>query len=181
MRNRSTFNRLAHHLRTVLLCLALLLPHISANAQSSLCDRPETAIIAKRIAQVFILKYGKPAEADQRRFSYVAYDLNRDHKMEYFVVLLDIGGTGGRKGFLLGHDLDVITAFSLVKFPVYISKHIYHDGWPDLYINHWGGWHVGHYADGFGVNPSVWCMEDSVQVQHLKVLFKDPWAEICTF
>jgi hypothetical protein len=181
MRNRSTFNRLAHHLRTVLLCLALLLPHISANAQSGLCDRPETAIIAKRIAQVFILKYGKPAEADQRRFSYVAYDLNRDHKMEYLVVLLDIGGTGGRMGFLLGHDLDVITAFSLVKFPVYVSTHIYHDDWPDLYIKNWGGWHVGHYAGGYGVNPSVWCMEDSVNVQHLRVLFEKPYAEICTF
>jgi hypothetical protein len=147
----------------------------------TLCDHPMTAPIAKKLAWIDKVRHNVEW-AGQRRFNYTIQDLNADGKPEYVVVMLDSGGTGGRVVYLFSHRLEVVTRWTVMKFPIYASTHIRHHGWADLYTRNMGKLRVAHFAGGsYPTNPSMWCEADEGRDYRWVVLVHDPWLDFCTY
>lgn len=70
-----------------------------------------------------------------RHFKYSQYDLNNDGRQEILVGLTGpyFCGSGGCTMYLLTHQGDVITKYSVVEYPVYVDTTAT-KGWKDLII-----------------------------------------------
>lgn len=92
-----------------------------------------------------------------RHFKFSQYDLNNDAKPEILVGLTGsfFCGSGGCTVYLLTHQGDVITKFSVVEYPVYVDTAANH-GWYNL-VMYSGGAHreVKWNGRSYPTNPST--------------------------
>jgi len=109
-----------------------------APAQSAQQDEPQMAGNIRNALRNDVLKDDlNGMSEDQRRFSYEEYDLNGDGRNEYFVGFpppnMYFCGSGGCTFYLLGHEGEVITRFTVSDPPVAVlpSKT---NGWHDLAV-----------------------------------------------
>lgn len=92
-----------------------------------------------------------------RHFKFSQYDLNNDGKQEILVGLTGsfFCGSGGCTVYLLTHQGDVITKFTVVEYPVYVDTSI-NLGWKNL-VMYSGGAHriVKWNGKSYPSNPST--------------------------
>lgn len=136
----------------LLLVLFLLSVATPAWAQSA----TEIATVKKGVQQ--ILKADLPVMSrDQRRFKLESVDLNGDGKFEHFVYFQNnyFCGTGGCSFFLLNHQGQLITRFTVSEAPVIVLTSKTHR-WRDLLLTHKGKTYKLRF-DGkrYPGNPSV--------------------------
>ncbi|MGE5700943.1 MAG: hypothetical protein ACM32O_00265, partial [Clostridia bacterium] len=96
-------------------------------------------ILEEAFANVFGLKRG----VDQVKYVFARIDLNGDHKPETFVYLMgpSVCGSGGCNAALFsreGNTYSMISTFTLVSLPVWVSKE-QTNGWNDLIVTVTGG------------------------------------------
>lgn len=92
-----------------------------------------------------------------RQFKYDQYDINGDGKKEIFVGLTGpyFCGSGGCTMFLLTQHGDVLTKFTVVDYPLYISADV-SDGWSELILYSGGEYRrVGYEGQSYPSNPSA--------------------------
>lgn len=92
-----------------------------------------------------------------RQFKYEQYDINGDGKKEIFVGLTGpyFCGSGGCTMFLLTHHGDVLTKFTVVEYPVYISSEV-SDGWSELILYSGSEYRrAGYDGQSYPSNPST--------------------------
>lgn len=115
-------------------------------------------------------------KSEQRNYQLDAYDLDDDGNLEYFVGFTNdyFCGSGGCTYYLLGHDGEVISLFSVSRAPFYILESRT-NGWHDLVINSNSGMRKLSY-DGasYPENPSVLpAFEDSTAHSDTVAILKD--------
>ncbi|WP_118195705.1 hypothetical protein [Albibacterium indicum] len=115
-------------------------------------------------------------KSEQRNYQLDAYDLDNDGNLEYFVGFTNdyFCGSGGCTYYLLGHDGEVISLFSVSRAPFYILESKT-NGWHDLVINSNSGMRKLSY-DGasYPENPSVLpAFEDSTSHSDAVAILKD--------
>lgn len=73
---------------------------------------------------------------DQRNYQLDAYDLDNDGNLEYFIGFTNdyFCGSGGCTYYLVGHDGQVISLFSVSRAPFFVLQSKT-NGWYDLVIN----------------------------------------------
>lgn len=103
---------------------------------------------------------------NQRSYQLDAYDLNGDGNLEYFIGFTNdyFCGSGGCTYYLVGHDGQLISLFSVSRAPFYVLPSTT-NGWSDLVINSNSGMRKLTF-DGasYPTNPSVLpAFDDSIQ------------------
>ncbi|MBB4804466.1 hypothetical protein HNP37_004558 [Flavobacterium nitrogenifigens] len=105
-----------------------------------------------------LLKKDLPAMSkDDRYFYYEAFDLNNDHKNEYFVGFSNsyFCGSGGCSGYILNNDGSVINKFTVTDFPIYATTSST-EKFYDLIFESGGKFHLLKMKSGkYPSNPSV--------------------------
>lgn len=119
-------------------------------------DDKAVALIRKQLN--VLLKKDLPAMTkDDRYFYYEAFDLNNDHKNEYFVGFPNsyFCGSGGCSGYILNNDGSVINKFTVTDFPIYVTTSSTGNFY-DLIFESAGKFHLLKMKAGkYPSNPSV--------------------------
>ncbi len=96
-------------------------------------------------------------EEDQRTYQFFKTDLNDDGQSEYFVRFMNswFCGSGGCTFFLLSHNGEMITKFTVTNPPLFIEP-TKENGWSVLLVKDRGEWKELVYENGtYPPNPTV--------------------------
>lgn len=128
----------------------------SDEAMVPLCERPEARSIAVTL-QGIQAKDLDLIDATDRKFSYAIHDMDGDGSLEYFVAMPGayFCGSGGCIAYILNQDMTVLSRFTVMVFPVYVSTRFKTNGYFDLYAQSQGAYHILKF-DGhrYPSNPS---------------------------
>lgn len=100
-------------------------------------NNPKTVDLVRTTLQNKIFKADTASiDIKNRKFILDEIDLNNDGEKEIFVGFngMDFCGNAGCDAYLLSHDGDVITKFTIVQYPIIISDSKSKDNWQDLIV-----------------------------------------------
>lgn len=147
-------------------------------------NNPKTVDLVRATLQNKIFKADTASiEAKNRKFIIDEFDLNGDGKKEIFVGFngMDFCGNAGCNAFLLTHEGDVITKFTIVQYPIAISDSKSKDNWYDLIITSRGveylvKWNGKKYPSNPSMEPKY---TGKINDNNQRVLWNDktsyPW------
>lgn len=135
-------------------------------------DDKSVKLIRKQL-NLLLKKDLKALSKEERYFYYEAFDLNSDHKNEYFVGFSNsyFCGIGGCSGYILNNDGSLINTFTVTDFPIFVTTES-SEKFYNLLIKSRGSFHLIKMKNGkYPSNPSVqkkW--EGGIPKQNTKVL-----------
>lgn len=113
---------------------------------------------------------------EQRSYQLDAYDLNNDGKLEYFIGFTNdyFCGSGGCTYYLVDHEGQVISLFSVSRAPFYVLS-TQTNGWNDLVINSNSGMRkLSFDGASYPTNPSILpAFDDSIQHVDTTAVLRD--------
>lgn len=147
-------------------------------------NNPKTVDLVRAALQNKIFKADTASiDVKNRKFILDEIDLNNDGKKEIFVGFngMDFCGNAGCDAYLLSHEGDVITKFTIVQYPIVISDSKSKDNWQDLIITSRGvdylvKWNGKKYPSNPSMEPKY---TGKINDNNQRVLWNDktpyPW------
>lgn len=147
-------------------------------------NNPKTVDLVRTVLQNKIFKADTASiDAKNRKFIIDEIDLNNDGKKEIFVGFngMDFCGNAGCDAYLLSHEGDVISKFTIVQYPIVISDSKSKDNWQDLIITSRGvdylvKWNGKKYPSNPSMEPKY---TGKINDNNQRVLWNDktpyPW------
>lgn len=112
---------------------------------------------------------------NDRKFQFYKIDLNKDGKEEYFVRFMSsfFCGTGGCTFLLLDRYSELITKFTVMDAPIYVSKDIV-NGWSKLIVKSGGNFkELVFNGKSYPSNPSIVPDSKTPPSSDFEILFND--------
>lgn len=136
----------------------------------------DTAKISQWLTSAILKEDLNFLNAEQRSYQLDAYDLNNDGSLEYFIGFTNdyFCGSGGCTYYLLSHEGDIISLFSVSRAPFYVLPSRT-NGWSDLAINSNSGMRKLMFdGTSYPPNPAdLPAFDDSIQSTDTTTVLKD--------